>query len=203
MTTSDDAMATGAEPDETAAYFRDLPLVPPAARRGGPGVVTSLLILTLVAGLGFLGGVKLQKDHAGTSSSARTAGFAALAGAARRAGGGFGAPTAGGTGTTTGTVKLVDGTSIYVTDQNGDVVKIATSPSSKVRKTNDASVGDVRPGDSVFVQGAAGSDGTVNAVSVTDSGPGGAPGGSGGGGRGARGGAGGGAGGGAAGAPGG
>jgi pectate lyase len=178
--------ATVEGPEDTAFYFRDLPIAPSGPRRSGLGLLTSLLVLALVAGLGFLGGVKLQKDRAGTTSAARPAGFA-FAGAGGRQGGGA-AGGAGAAGTTAGTVKLVDGSSIYVTDQNGDVIKITTSPASKVRKMNDAAVGDVRPGDSVFVQGPAGSDGSVAALSVTDNGPSGT-GGAAGGGRASRGGA--------------
>ena len=64
----------------------------------------------------------------------------------------------------------VDGPNIYVTDAQGNVVKVVTSPSSRFTKTGPATVQDVRPGDTVIVQGQKGEDGIVTATAVTTSG---------------------------------
>jgi hypothetical protein len=168
------ALEDGAPVDDTSVYFRDLPVAPVGRRRFGPGVLTSVLVLGLVGGLAFLGGVKLQQHR----TPAAGAGFAAGAGGRP---GGAGAGTV--AGVTAGTVKLVDGSSIYVTDQSGNVTKVTTTSSSKVTRADEATVGDVRPGDTVLVQGTPSSNGTVVATQVTDNGPsgtgGGAPGGGG------------------------
>jgi hypothetical protein len=67
-------------------------------------------------------------------------------------------------------VKLVDGLSIYVTDAQGNVVKVVTTPSSRFTRTGPASLQDVRPGDTVIVQGQKGEDGVVTATAVANSG---------------------------------
>ncbi|MGH9225108.1 MAG: hypothetical protein ACRD2W_15315, partial [Acidimicrobiales bacterium] len=66
-----------------------------------------------------------------------------------------------------GTVKLVDGANIYVTDASGNVVKVTTSDASRFTKSGPGSLSDVRPGDPVIVQGQRGEDGTVAASEVT------------------------------------
>jgi len=63
-------------------------------------------------------------------------------------GGGFGGGAGGGS-AVAGTVKLVDGTNVYVTDTNGNVVKVTTNGSSQLTKTDPATTKDVAPGDVV------------------------------------------------------
>jgi hypothetical protein len=63
-------------------------------------------------------------------------------------------------------VKLVDGTNVYVTDTSGNVVKIATGPSSQLTKTDPASTKDVAPGDVVIVRGTPNSDGSYTAQTL-------------------------------------
>ena len=46
----------------------------------------------------------------------------------------------------TGTVKLVDGTNVYVTDTSGNVVKVLTGASSTLTKTDPATTKDIAPG---------------------------------------------------------
>ncbi len=176
-------------PDDPGDDLDDDLLPPPRRRRIGP--LTSALILVLVAALGVYGGVRLQKDRAGTDTTA-TSSLAALASrfgatgtrgtGARAAGaggfagfggagtGGAGAATAGGN-ATFGTVKLVDGNTIYVSETDGSIVKVRTTPSgTTVTKSVSAKVGEIQPGETVVVRGTTGSDGTVAATSVTDSG---------------------------------
>ena len=142
---------------------------------------------TLVLGVvglllaGFLGGLQVQKNF-GTPATTAAAGTGTRgnfgAGTGRGAGaygfpgggavpGGAAAPTAAAAAGTTGTVKLVDGDTIYVQTAAGDVVTIKTSTSTTVRTATAGTVKDVKAGDSVTVQGAAGTDGTVAATSVT------------------------------------
>ena len=67
-------------------------------------------------------------------------------------------------------MKLVDGTNVYVTTADGSIVKVTTSPTSKVSKATPGSVGDLKAGDTVVVQGATGADGSVAATSITQTG---------------------------------
>ena len=86
---------------------------------------------------------------------------------ARRSGGfGFGGGGGAGGGAVTGTVKLVDGKNVYVTDTSGNVVKVATVGSSQLTKTDPATTKDVAPGDVVIVRGTQNSDGSYTASTL-------------------------------------
>ncbi|KUL27445.1 hypothetical protein [Actinoplanes awajinensis] len=134
---------------------------------------------------GFLGGVYSQKQWG--ASSTTTSGFpgGGTGGRGNFAGGaGFpganasaapgGAAAQGGTGTaaaaaagTTGTVKLVNGKTIYVQTADGSVVTVKTDGSTSVSTAKKGKLSDVKAGDAVTVEGATGTDGTVTATSVT------------------------------------
>jgi hypothetical protein len=137
------------------------------------------LVLGAVALLlgGFLGGLQVQKHWgAAATASSNRAGFA---GGNRNAGGGYpgfpgagtgragAAPTASAAAATTGTIKLVDGGTIYVQTPDGDVVTVKTTGQTSVRTAAPSSLKNLRAGQSVTIQGPAGTDGTVTATSVT------------------------------------
>lgn len=94
--------------------------------------------------------------------------------------GGLGA----GAGVTTGTVKLVDGTTLYVTDAQGKVVKITTDTSTQITEARSGKVSDLQPGQTVTVRGSQSPSGDVAATAVAQGGGGGFGGGGFGGGRG-------------------
>jgi hypothetical protein len=126
--------------------------------------VTALLAAVLIAALGFIGGVKVQKSSGSTGSgfgAARSRFGTAAAGASGGFSGGGGASDA-----TVGTVADVDGKSFYVTDSGGNTVKVKTNGNSKVTRTAVSSVGEIHPGDTVIVQGSKATSGTVTAASV-------------------------------------
>ncbi len=161
----------------------------PRRRFWGPG--SAVLLALLVGVVGFYIGIRVEKgqlsNSAGTVSSAiasrlagRTgagAGAAAGTGAggsARSEAGGFGralAGGAGGSGATFGSVSSVKGNTIYLTDISGNTVKVRLSSATKVTKNKSVSKSEVRPGDTLIVQGLKGSGGTIEAASVSDSGP--------------------------------
>ncbi|MDQ1458377.1 MAG: hypothetical protein QOH28_3997 [Actinomycetota bacterium] len=128
--------------------------------------------LALVA-IGALGGIAIQKheDHGSTTAASPTGAPAGAFAGGRGAGGG--APGAGGgaggAGATVGTVKLIDGNNIYVTEANGTVVKVAVNAASQLTRTDPATIKDITPGESVIVRGATGTDGSVTATAVTAS----------------------------------
>ena len=89
------------------------------------------------------------------------------AGGATPGGGATGATPAPASNGTTGQIKLVDGSNIYITTSDGSTVKISTTPTSKVTKASPGALGDLKAGDTITVQGAAGSDGTIAASSIS------------------------------------
>jgi hypothetical protein len=76
-------------------------------------------------------------------------------------------PGAGFRGGTAGTIDHIDGTTVYVKTQNGSVVKVSTTDSTQVRLTQQGKVADLKPGETVIVQGDTGTDGTVAANAIT------------------------------------
>ena len=66
-------------------------------------------------------------------------------------------------------MKAIDGTSLYVTDLQGNTVKVTSGPGVKVRVTSDATLKKVRPGDYVTVQGTQTTSG-YKASAITDTG---------------------------------
>jgi hypothetical protein len=61
----------------------------------------------------------------------------------------------------------VKGSTIYLTTTDGTTVKVKTNDNSKVTRNASSSAAAVHPGDTVVVQGAKASSGTVTASSIT------------------------------------
>ncbi|MFN8036176.1 MAG: hypothetical protein U0V73_09610 [Acidimicrobiia bacterium] len=175
----------------------DPPAPAPRPRRRLLTGVTALLAVGVVAAAGFYAGVQVQK-HQGSSSSATTAGgangFAAafrrfgaggaggtggaggsggLAAGGAGAAGGSATPTAGSETRTAGTVKLVDGTDVYVTEANGNTVLVTTDKATTMTKSATASVNDVKPGQTVVISGIQNKDGSIQGTSLSVGGSGG------------------------------
>ncbi|MEU8818387.1 hypothetical protein [Actinoplanes sp. NPDC048796] len=157
------------------------------------GTIVLGAVVLLVGG--FVGGLQAQKQWGTADTPGGGNRAAAFGGGQNRAGygaaGGFpgggqgfpGAPGNGAPGSgnssstsaastsaaTTGTVKLVNGTTIYVETADGTVVTVKTDGRTKVSTATPGKVADVKAGQSVTVQGAAGTDGAVTATSVTAS----------------------------------
>jgi hypothetical protein len=125
--------------------------------------LTRVLLTLVVISAVFLAGAFAERTWHKTSSSG--SGLADLAAQFRSRLGGQGATGAtGGNGTTIGTVKLVDGKNVYVQDFSGNVVKITTNASTTINLTTKSSVGQLKPGTSVIVQGTPNHDGTSTAA---------------------------------------
>jgi hypothetical protein len=156
-------------------------LLPAHPRKGIPRV-TAILGVGLLVAATFLAGIEAQKQWGGNSSNAN--GFGARAAAFRAAAGGTGtaganggaqgaAPGAGGGffrraggGVTTGKVKLVQGSTIYVTTTDGNTVKVSVPTSTAITKSVTTKLSGVHPGDTVTAIGTTSSDGVIKAVSV-------------------------------------
>jgi hypothetical protein len=181
---------------------RELAARPPRRRLPGATVYLGAGVLVVA---GFAGGVQADKHWGNNGNASRTGGLPAAAGGfgaggqgaggtgQRQAGrpgalpggqsaGGANAPGGAGGGSTLGTVKLVDGKTIYVQTASGGVVQVRTDGSTKISVSKNGTVKDLAPGSTVVVQGAPGKDGTMTATSINQAG--GLVGGSAGGGRG-------------------
>jgi hypothetical protein len=155
------------------------------------GTVVLAAVVLLVGG--FVGGLQAQKNWGTTATTAGNGGNQNRAGyggtgragygnfggglfpgGAAQGGAAQGGVAPGGTGTaaaaaaaTTGTVKLVDGSTIYVQTADGNVVTIKTDGKTTVSAASKSTVKSVKAGQSITVEGSTASDGTVTATSVT------------------------------------
>jgi hypothetical protein len=135
--------------------------------------VTGALFAVLLVALGFIGGALAERGKASSSAAgtgAPRAGFAARGGAGGFGGqGGRGGPPgtapAGG-GAVVGQVANLSGRTIYLTDTQGNTVKVRVPKGATVTKTSNAGFGAINPGDTLVVQGARAKNGTVTAGSV-------------------------------------
>jgi hypothetical protein len=136
------------------------------------------LLLVLLTACGFIGGVLLEKAQVpssstpGTTAASRSQALAggraapgAASGTAGSASAGFGGATGAG-GLTVGEVAFIHGDTLYVTDTQGNTVKVATSPASTVTKTVKASVKSIHPGETVAVTASTGAGGVLSAESI-------------------------------------
>jgi hypothetical protein len=152
-----------------------------------------ILVVLVVASAGFVGGILVGKHYGSSGSSSlasRFGGFAAAGGASASgstgsgatsgfggAGGFTGTGRTGGTGSgaggfaagnaTVGTIKLIDGSTVYVQTTAGDIVQVATSSGTKVTASSTVPVKDLQPGETVIVEGSKNSSGGVSATSIS------------------------------------
>jgi hypothetical protein len=167
-----------AEPfDEPVDDDLDQRLAAAAPRRLANRATYALLAL-VIAVAGFVGDAQVQKRY-GTPAAASTGSPAggnaaggqypgAFPGGAGRASGAPGAGTgqqgAGRGGAITGTVKLVDGNTVYIETPDGQTITVKTSDQTTVLAPGKLS--DLTPGATVSVQGQSAA-GTVTATTVT------------------------------------
>jgi hypothetical protein len=136
--------------------------------------LTLVLAAIVVASAGFLGGALVGK-HYGSSGSGAAAAFSRFAGARASASTGAGAGSGaggraglfGGGNATVGTIKLIDGATVYVQTTAGDIVQVATSAGTKVTVSSTVPVTSLRPGQTVIVEGSKNSSGAIAATSIS------------------------------------
>ncbi|MET8543798.1 DUF5666 domain-containing protein [Kitasatospora sp. NPDC004799] len=128
----------------------------------------------------FAGGAWFQREHGGSSGSGKSVRPVAAAsggygqGGSRRGGQGQGGQGQGGQGQggqagfTRGTVKAVDGSTVYLTDANGNTVKVTTGDATKVQLNKEGKVADLRPGQSVTVVGTPDANGGYTASQLVE-----------------------------------
>ncbi len=193
MTTDWAPEPTTPEPDTTSSQTADLNLLaeppstastadlhvalsgPPASARAVKA--TRVLIGGMVLVLGFLAGVLVDQQWGAADTA--ISGPPADRGSGIPGGtlAGDGVPGAAGSGsagvantagtTTTGTVTLVDGSVIYVTDPAGTLVRVEVSDSTDATETASISMKELSEGDTVTVTGTTSDDGlTATSVEV-------------------------------------
>ena len=163
------------EEDQEAGWGEQQPPALPGRRQrrrwGRPGAV---LIAVLTAAAGFYAGVRVEKGQLSSSTSASGIPATARTGASGSGSSGrsgFSGLRGAGSGTASiGTISSVDGNTIYITETSGNTVKVTLSSATKLTKSLGVSKSSLHPGDSVVVQGATSSTGTISATSVSDSG---------------------------------
>jgi hypothetical protein len=121
--------------------------------------ITLVLAGLVLVTAGFFAGAQVQKNF-GPAPAATTPVFPTGARPQRSA-----APA--GPGTTTGTVKLVDGSTVYVQTADGTVVTVRTNGSTAVQLTQAGTLTDLTPGTPVTVEGQPAGQDTVTATKVT------------------------------------
>jgi hypothetical protein len=171
----DEPHAPATEPLEQDTWLPDAEELPRRPRRRLLTPLPLALLGVLLIALGFIAGVLVEKGQ-GSSSSSSVAGtgggFAsrlrALAGARSGSAPGSGTSAAGGfTRPTAGTVAYLEGATLYVTNAEGDTIKVTTSAGTSVTKNVKSSVGAIHPGETVAVTGASSANGVVSAEAIT------------------------------------
>lgn len=147
-----------------------------APRRIANRATVVLTGAVLVVG-GFVAGAQVQQHYAPAAAASTAAPAGNLAGAQARRGqsaaadqaagaqaSGAGAPASG---TLTGTVKLVDGTTIYIETPDGRVVTVRTTDTTTIQIARSGSLKDIAAGATVTVEAPNSNGDTVNATKVT------------------------------------
>ena len=132
---------------------------------------TTLIIgVVVIIVCGFFAGIEVQKHYGSTGNATRTGfptgtfpGLGRQGAAGGETGSSSAAPAAN---STTGTIKLIDGSTVYVKLADGSVVTVKTSAATKVSVAGSTTVSKLKAGQKVTVSGAADSSGTVTATSV-------------------------------------
>jgi hypothetical protein len=179
-------------PDEQESEWpEDESELPRRPRRRLLTPIPLALLAVLLIACGFIAGVLVQKGQGGPASPSGGAsggfpsGLAALKGAVPGTGGagetgssgGSGAqgggrafPGIGGAGSggvTTGEVAYVRGNTLYVTDSQGNTVKVNAAAGSKVTKTVNTKAKSIHPGATVVVLGSKAKNGSISASSIS------------------------------------
>lgn len=124
--------------------------------------VIGIVVIILVAGLSFWGGMMLAGKNIKAAATSRQNSFAQNGGARGDAGMRIGASG----GLVSGQILSKDNTSITVQLNNGGSKIVFFSPTTKIEKTIDGSAVDAIIGKSVMINGTTNSDGSVSATSI-------------------------------------
>ena len=130
-----------------------------------PNRFTWVLLTLLVLMVGFMGGAVASQMLGSSGASGFPGPLPAMPAGLPLPGGGS-TPA----GMTLGTVKLVDGSNLYLTTTAGATVKVIVPETASVTSQADTALADLAKGATVIVRGEAATDGTVTATSVSEQG---------------------------------
>ena len=132
------------------------------------------VVLLLVFNIGVrMGHASRPKAPAPSGGQGAGAGAGAAGAAAGTAGGGAGT-AGGGAGAgaakpaASGTIKVIDGNTLYVGQPDGTTRKVIANDSTRFTRTEPATLRDIQPGDKVTVEGSSQPDSSVNATRIDD-----------------------------------
>jgi hypothetical protein len=134
---------------------------------------TGIMLGLVIACAGFLAGVKVQQAYGSTGSGAanRAGTGTNLSGFGNRGQGGLGQQQPSASQTTTGKIKLVDGTTIYIETADGTLYTVKTTGTTVVQTAKTVTLKDLAVGTEVKVQGSPGGTETLNATTITATAP--------------------------------
>jgi hypothetical protein len=167
------------EPIEQEDEWLDEPVeLPTRPRRRLLSPAPLALLAVLLSACGFIGGVLVEKGQSasgstGAGASGLSSRLAALR--ARGAGGGAGGVNGGGGSVAgrggsrpvAGQVAYINGSTLYVTNAEGNTIKVTTSVATSLSKMVKTSVHGIHPGETVTVTGAAAASGAISAESIS------------------------------------
>lgn len=136
---------------------------------GGSGSGSSGASGGLASRLAALRGGSGSTSTRGSSSAGGSAGGGTFLGSAAGGGatsGGASGSASGGAAPTVGQVSFVHGHTLYVTDFEGNTIKVNASAAASVTKTVKSSVKAIHPGETVIITGASDGNGVVSAQSI-------------------------------------
>jgi hypothetical protein len=195
-TTAPETSVLDYEPsEEQDEWLEDSEELPRRPRRRLLTPIPLALLAVLLIACGFVAGVEVQKGQTSSASGAGAgAGSGSGSGLASRLAALGGSPPAGATGSasstsgsgskgaagafpgaggsgsggvTTGEVAYVRGNTLYVTDSQGNTVKVSAAAGSKVTKTVSTKAKSIHPGQTVVVLGSKAKNGSISASSIS------------------------------------
>jgi len=127
-------------------------------------IILGIVILVLVAGAAFYGGMVYGKSQAQAAFTARRQGGFTGANGQGLPGATGGASGRGGM--LFGQIKEIGDGALTVTDNNGKESKVKVTDTTLIEKQASVKLNDLAPGETVMISGSTGTDGTITARSV-------------------------------------
>jgi hypothetical protein len=137
---------------------------------------TAVLAAAVLLGIGFASGAQVEKRYGQPAAAATTPATNRQVNPAAAGRGGQGAQnqgqnsgqdgSQGGGAPVVGTVKFVDGNTVYVTTPDGNVVTVRTDGSTQIQLTQPGTVKDLPVGATVTVTGRSSGESTVTATRI-------------------------------------
>lgn len=126
-------------------------------------LVKTIVIAIVVGALGFYGGIQYQESQKASFSRNNQA----FPSGANQQGTDRGQRSAMGVGPVSGEITKIDENTITIKTNDGSSKIVIYSTSTKVNKTSEGSISDLKVGGQIMTIGSTGSDGTITAQSIS------------------------------------